>query len=84
MDAAEYAIYDSLCTSLMAGCPLSAIIYLRCSPDVCLERIKSRNRKGEESIPIDYIRKVHLMHEKWLSELKGVPILVIDTGAVDI
>jgi deoxyadenosine/deoxycytidine kinase len=43
----------------MKNLPLKAIIYLKCSPELCLERIKKRNRKGEEGITIDYIKKVH-------------------------
>jgi deoxyadenosine/deoxycytidine kinase len=47
MEASEFAIYDSLCKTLMASCPLSAIIYLKCEPAICFERIKKRNRQGE-------------------------------------
>lgn len=63
MESSEFAIYDSLCTTLMAKCPLSGIIYLKCEPEICMERIKKRNRKGEESIPLEYLRKVHDRHE---------------------
>jgi deoxyadenosine/deoxycytidine kinase len=49
-----------------------------------LQRIKQRNREGEEGIPVDYLRKVHERHEEWLKTLKSIPILTIDTGIYDI
>lgn len=33
-------------------------IYLECPPDVCLERIKSRDRGDENKITIEYLRKI--------------------------
>lgn len=48
----EYAVYDSLCQTIMKDLPLKAIVYLKCSPEICIERIKKRNRKGEEGISL--------------------------------
>lgn len=45
---------------------ISGIIYLQVHPDVCAERIKKRNRKGEDGIDIDYLRNLHAQHESWL------------------
>jgi len=39
-------IYSELSEKLVKNCPLKAIIYLRCAPNVCLKRIKQRNREG--------------------------------------
>jgi deoxyadenosine/deoxycytidine kinase len=52
MDEAEYMIYSTLCDKLIQESPLKAIIYLRCPPEVCLQRIHQRNREGEEHIPL--------------------------------
>ena len=42
-----------------------AIIYVRTSPDVCLQRLKERDRKGEvASYTLDYIQKLHTQHER--------------------
>jgi len=35
-EAVEYAVYDSLCQTIMKNLPLKAIIYLKCSPELCL------------------------------------------------
>ena len=45
---------------------IKGAIYLRTTPEICYERIKKRNRNGEESIPLDYLRKLHDKHEEWL------------------
>jgi len=68
----------------MKNCPLEAIIYLRCDPSICHERIKKRNRQGEECIPLSYLQKVHDRHEEWLSRQKNIKLLTIDTGAFDV
>lgn len=68
----------------MKKLPLKAIVYLKCSPELCLQRIKKRNRKGEESISIDYIQKVHERHEAWIGRQKDCEILTIDTERYDI
>ena len=79
MEEAEYAIYDTVCAKMTQNCPLRAVIYLRCSPELCLKRIKQRNRQGEEGIPLDYLRKVHQRQEEWLKTLENTAILTIDT-----
>uniref|UniRef100_A0A5K3EU84 DNK domain-containing protein n=2 Tax=Mesocestoides corti TaxID=53468 RepID=A0A5K3EU84_MESCO len=63
-------------------CKLDLIVYLRCSPEVCAERIRKRDRKGESSISMDYLHQLHDLHEDWLlrgkSEPVEAPVLVFD------
>ncbi len=57
------------------------IIYLRASPETCLERMKKRDRVEEHSVSLDYLTKIHEKHDAWLnvsSIYKGVPIYVVD------
>jgi deoxyadenosine/deoxycytidine kinase len=42
------------------------IIYLQLSPERCLERIIERQRGAECSITLDYLTKLHNLHEEWL------------------
>ena len=55
-------------------------IYLRSNPIKCAERIKIRNRKSEDHIPIEYIQKLHDLHEEayLFAEKNGYPIICID------
>ena len=55
-------------------------IYLRSVPEKSYERINKRNRSGESSISLDYLKKLHQRHDKWLCPSSGatVPVLVLD------
>ena len=48
------------------------IIYIQTSPEICNQRIKLRNRKGEENIPIEYSIKCHKYHEDWINCLNKI------------
>jgi len=39
-------------------------IYVRTPAEVCCERIRERNRHGEDDIPVDFIKTVEEKHEK--------------------
>lgn len=59
---------------------IDGIIYLRTNPEICMTRIKLRNRLGEENIDEEYINKLHIQHELWLNtdSVKEYPVLIID------
>ena len=48
---------------------LDGIIYVETTPELCLERIKQRNRKGEESISLEYLKECHRYHENWIRQI---------------
>ena len=39
------------------------IVYLRCDPAICYERMKRRNRSAEAGVPLEYLRRIHAKHE---------------------
>lgn len=41
-------------------------LYLQCSPEVCFQRMKTRNRKEENNVPLEYLTQIHERHEEWL------------------
>jgi len=55
-------------------------IYLRSSPERCLERILLRGRENELDISIDYLRYIHNLHEQTYEKAihKGYNIIVVD------
>lgn len=64
----EYQIYRKcIATSQI---PLHMCIYLCTTPQICLERIHTRNRKSEAPISIEYLQHCHETHEKWIQTLK--------------
>ena len=59
------------------------IIYLKVAPEICLSRIKTRDRNEESTVSLDYLTHLHEKHELWLNNdhrhtLDNVPIFVID------
>jgi deoxyadenosine/deoxycytidine kinase len=55
-------------------------IYLKADPEVCASRIKIRNRKEEENISLEYLKKINRYHDDWLeSDKKNV--LTIDCNS---
>ena len=41
-------------------------IYLKCSPQTAMERIRQRSRSEESGISIEYLTALHQKHEDWL------------------
>merc|ERR1719339_395132 len=59
------------------------IIYLRTTPQVAFERMTSRARSEEATLPIQHFQRLHKLHEDWLmGESKTVrpPVIVIDAN----
>ena len=49
-------------------------MYIRCSPEICYQRIQKRARPGEEPITLEYLYELHEKHEK----MYGQAALVLD------
>lgn len=45
---------------------LDLIVYLRTTPEVAYDRILKRNRSEEKTVPFEYIKALHDIHEDWL------------------
>lgn len=54
------------------------IIYVKTSPEKCLERIKKRARNEESCVPLEYLEELHDYHESWLSNWTESPLLTIN------
>jgi deoxyadenosine/deoxycytidine kinase len=57
---------------------LFGVIYIQCPPEICEKRIKKRSREGEDSIPLDYLARIHEKHEEWLNADRQSNVLIID------
>ncbi|NXU52599.1 DGUOK protein, partial [Turnix velox] len=87
----EWAIYQDwhgfLVHHLGHHTLLHGFLYLRASPQRCLERLRRRARSEEGGVGLSYLQQLHAQHEHWLvekttevqfEELKRVPVLVLD------
>jgi deoxyadenosine/deoxycytidine kinase len=76
IEEVNFQIYLKWFDEFINDYPISAIIYIPTSPALCAERVKLRNRPGED-IPIEYLIKCHQYHVDWL-EKSTFKILTID------
>ncbi|XP_021570785.1 deoxycytidine kinase [Carlito syrichta] len=93
MNETEWTIYqdwhDWMNNQFGQSLELDGIIYLRATPEKCLNRIHLRGRIEEQDIPLEYLEKLHYKHESWLLHrtlktnfdyLQEVPILTLDVN----
>jgi deoxyadenosine/deoxycytidine kinase len=66
MEMNIYKLYfKHFITQLESKCAIR-FIYLKTSPEICMERIKKRNRAEEKGIPIEYLISLEELHDDWL------------------
>lgn len=62
----QYQIYQAWFDEFITDHPY-VFVYLRTDPEIALQRVEKRNRKGE-TIPLSYLEECHRYHEKWLED----------------
>ena len=76
MNDIEIQIYKKWFDEFVKDFPFSGIIYVGAEPSKSLERVKIRNRKGED-IPLSYLNMCHQYHENWLNN-SNIPVLKLN------
>ena len=74
----EWAIYEETLAFYEKLVPSPIFIYLRTSPEKCLERIQKRSRSEESGITIDYLRRLSSQHESWMETIPSERVIYID------
>jgi deoxyadenosine/deoxycytidine kinase len=75
LDSLEFDLYERWFALLMqTATPLSAIVYVDTVPNTCSDRIRMRNRDGEDSIPLAYLSSLDLFQRKWIDST-NVPVI---------
>ncbi|KAL9820591.1 deoxyguanosine kinase, mitochondrial-like isoform 1-T2 [Geothlypis trichas] len=87
----EWAIYQDwhelLLRHLAPHAAPHGFLYLRASPQTCLERLRRRARSEEGGIQLGYLEQLHGQHELWLvtrateihcEAARRAPVLVLD------
>lgn len=64
-------IYEAMLNNLFPN-RNEYMIYLDCSEENCLKRIKNRNRKGENKIDIDYLKSIKKEYKKYLKNPRTI------------
>lgn len=65
-----------------ANIKMDLIVYIRTSPEIAYQRVQKRERQEETSLTIEYLKKIHNIHEEWLYHQTlfkvPTPILIFD------
>ncbi len=72
----EFTIYKKWYNEFISDVPVGAIVYIKASPETCLERVNIRAREGE-NIPLDYLKECNKYHDEWIDS-ENIPKLVIN------
>ena len=59
------------------------IIYLRASLPTLVKQIQKRGRDYENSIRLDYLKRLNERYEAWSSSYEGGKILVVDVDDIN-
>jgi len=65
IDLIEHTIYNMWFDEFNRDVSATGIVYIRASPETCLERVKRRARDGE-SISAEYITECNSYHDDWI------------------
>ena len=63
--------------------PPDLLIYLRASIPVLVDQISNRGREYEESIRLDYLKRLNERYEAWISTYDQGKLLVIDVDNIN-
>jgi deoxyadenosine/deoxycytidine kinase len=66
LSSIEWVTYNYWFDTFKELSSVSKIIYIKATPEKCLERIAKRNRVEEEGIKLEYLSKCHNYHTEWL------------------
>jgi deoxyadenosine/deoxycytidine kinase len=70
----EYQIYLRWFDEFISEFDFIGCIYVNTDEEICAQRIENRHRKGEDIIPIEYLRDLTRYHEQSLGHLNPLRI----------
>ena len=78
----EFTTYETLLSNMLEHADVpDLLVYLDCSIDTAIDRIRRRNRGLEAGIPRDYLERLNARYLEWYAAYDLSPKLLIDTDA---
>lgn len=75
LSSIEWETYNYWFDTFKETSKVDSIIYIKTSPEKCLERINKRNRIEESSIKLEYLEKCNKYHDDWLHNYNNIIII---------
>ena len=69
--------YYEFFTSKQTKLPFK-IIYIKSTPEICLKRIRYRNRESESTIDEHYLHRINSKYENWIKNFPQSELILID------
>ncbi len=80
----DWATYRQLYTVLTEFLPPpDLVIYLRASVETLQDRIRKRGREFEQSIDPQYLQRLNMFYEDWISHFTLSPVLIVPADNLD-
>jgi len=80
-DFENYYTLFNLMVSLIQ--PPDLVIYLRASVPTLVNQIQKRGRKYENSIRLDYLKRLNERYESWVETYNDGKLLIVDADSMD-
>ena len=82
MGSRDFETYKNLYQTIESQiAPPDLLIYLRASLPALVTQIQRRGRKFEDSIRLDYLKKLNQRYEDWIADYHGKRLLIIDVDS---
>lgn len=69
LNEVELEIYDSWFNPMLDWQPQlvpDGFVYLKTDAETCARRIGKRQRQEEAGVPLEYLERIHGLHDRWL------------------
>ncbi len=85
MTERDFRVYHDLFHMMVNSLrPPDLIVYLRAPVDVLLQRIQTRARTFERTIPPTYLAQLNDRYEEWIASFTLCPVLTVDATTLDL
>lgn len=79
---AEYGVIEKMANGIASLMPpIDKYIYLRCSADLLVKRLRDRGREYEGALGMAYASKLKTLYDEWLENLPQDRVMIVDEDA---
>ncbi len=80
----EFALYNQVVQAIAPELPKpDLVIYLQSTPETALKRVRKRNRRMEQSIGLDYLKKINEAYDNFFFHYQETPLLVVQADRIN-